>query len=540
MPSVCFVTVSDRAYFPGTAAMAGTVRRFHSNARIVVVSSSLFNEGLTRPQLDALARLGVETRAAQEYDAPGAVLGAWQLKAYAASRHLGECDVLVGIDSDCLLCGPINDVIESALRTGRIAGGVDGTGARYDESYSAYGFPVPSFNPKYMSTSLYVVPNTSRWRDVFARWANCCNEAMFGPQPLRRYPGHGDQGVLNALIHGMCGADAVHLLDNATWSQHWVYWQQVISHDGAGTLVNLTAAGRRQRAIHSTGDAEKLWTSEHSRRVREANRLQVVPYAWFLGNLFGNECIDLGTDPRQVFAGESAHLVRDVVDLFDLSCSMTPALRERWRRLGGGFLGRLLEGIRTFMPVETSIRVYVDLVRESVPSGGRVVEVGSYEGGSVVALALSCLDRDISIFSVESFTGNGDGTMDGQALPSAARYAVNTKQRYQSLRLVTIAADSIAAAASFGARSLDFVFIDACHTTEAVSRDIAQWLPRIRRGGIIAGDDYDWPSVRAAVDRHFGDRVRHKGVVWHVRIDSVGDSEGERANRAEAVAVETP
>lgn len=39
-------------------------------------------------------------------------------------------------------------------------------------------------------------------------------------------------------------------------------------------------------------------------------------------------------------------------------------------------------------------------------------------------------------------------------------------------------------------QSLDFVFIDANHTYEAVKKDIEIWYPKIRHGGIITGHDY--------------------------------------------------
>ncbi len=47
--------------------------------------------------------------------------------------------------------------------------------------------------------------------------------------------------------------------------------------------------------------------------------------------------------------------------------------------------------------------------------------------------------------------------------------------------------------------SVDFVFIDADHTQDAVARDIAAWTPKVRPGGLIAGHDIRWPSVRRAV-----------------------------------------
>jgi hypothetical protein len=49
---------------------------------------------------------------------------------------------------------------------------------------------------------------------------------------------------------------------------------------------------------------------------------------------------------------------------------------------------------------------------------------------------------------------------------------------------------------------LDFVFIDAQHTYEAVKEDIGLWLPKIRAGGLLCGHDWQnkFPGVSKAVN----------------------------------------
>jgi predicted O-methyltransferase YrrM len=39
--------------------------------------------------------------------------------------------------------------------------------------------------------------------------------------------------------------------------------------------------------------------------------------------------------------------------------------------------------------------------------------------------------------------------------------------------------------------SLDFVYIDANHMKSQVVRDIQCWYPKVRRGGLVSGHDYD-------------------------------------------------
>lgn len=77
---------------------------------------------------------------------------------------------------------------------------------------------------------------------------------------------------------------------------------------------------------------------------------------------------------------------------------------------------------------------------------------------------------------------------------------------------------SIEAARYVSDASLDFVFIDALHTREAVTEDINAWLPKIRNGGMIAGDDYSsrFPGVIKAVCKCLPDHVQCDRV-WSCR-----------------------
>jgi hypothetical protein len=65
---------------------------------------------------------------------------------------------------------------------------------------------------------------------------------------------------------------------------------------------------------------------------------------------------------------------------------------------------------------------------------------------------------------------------------------------------------SAEAAAEFEDASLDWVYVDGNHLYEYVQTDLALFAPKVRPGGLLAGDDYGaagwWDDgVRRAVDR---------------------------------------
>lgn len=76
---------------------------------------------------------------------------------------------------------------------------------------------------------------------------------------------------------------------------------------------------------------------------------------------------------------------------------------------------------------------------------------------------------------------------------------------------------SIKASARFENKSLDFVYIDACHTYAHVVADINAWYPKIKPGGILCGHDYCPPThsgttkfgIIRAVDEFLQDHLEY-------------------------------
>jgi len=69
--------------------------------------------------------------------------------------------------------------------------------------------------------------------------------------------------------------------------------------------------------------------------------------------------------------------------------------------------------------------------------------------------------------------------------------------------------------------SVDFVFIDADHSYNAVKKDIAAWLPKTK---MLAGHDYNHLSVKRAVDE-IGE-PKTMGNVWYYEdCDSLRNEE---------------
>lgn len=135
-----------------------------------------------------------------------------------------------------------------------------------------------------------------------------------------------------------------------------------------------------------------------------------------------------------------------------------------------------------------------ELIRRVARPGSRMVEVGSWLGNGSTQVFLKELGSmsGTELLCVDTWQGSVNVQ---RHLDIVAEYDVygtfleNVAQAPASVKLTPLRLDSTAAAETFDNRSLDFVFIDADHSYEAVKADIAAWRPKVRPGGILCGHD---------------------------------------------------
>ena len=125
------------------------------------------------------------------------------------------------------------------------------------------------------------------------------------------------------------------------------------------------------------------------------------------------------------------------------------------------------------------------------------LEVGSYIGASACFIGSAIKGRRGKLHCVDTWTNKG---MDEGERDTWAEFAENTAR----LRNVIIPHRglSLEVAEDFSV-VLDFLFIDADHSDEAVDADARAWLPKVRPGGIVAMHDIGYEAVQKAVDRYF-------------------------------------
>lgn len=162
--------------------------------------------------------------------------------------------------------------------------------------------------------------------------------------------------------------------------------------------------------------------------------------------------------------------------------------------------------------------LYVSLL-ERATDGGHIVEVGGWKGKSasfmgVELAAAAAAGKNIRFDVVDTWQGSptepehqGDPDVQNGRLYDV--FLANTAPVRQYVRPIRLT--SVEAASTYEDASLDAVFIDGDHTTDAVIADCQAWWPKVRPGGTLAGHDRNWASVSKGVrafEQFAGVRVR--------------------------------
>ena len=149
------------------------------------------------------------------------------------------------------------------------------------------------------------------------------------------------------------------------------------------------------------------------------------------------------------------------------------------------------------------------------PEDSCFVEVGTYLGRSLCSLG-EVVQQSAKIFTVTGIdTCRGSGpegyrNKDYHAVAAAEGGGTFAGALHKNIldcgygdTIQLIIADSVAASRLFGDASVAWVHLDARHDYASVKADIKAWLPKVKRGGWLSGDDCDelkWPEVVKAVN----------------------------------------
>lgn len=138
-----------------------------------------------------------------------------------------------------------------------------------------------------------------------------------------------------------------------------------------------------------------------------------------------------------------------------------------------------------------------------VPAGGRIVEIGSFQGRSTVALALGAIDPG-EIIAIDPHAGNDRGPQEiaGYGVEAAQdheRFHANLAAAGVDVRVRHVRQFSSAALGEVDA-PIDLLYIDGAHRFAPAREDIVSWGALLREGGsLLMHDSFSSVGVTAAL-----------------------------------------
>jgi predicted O-methyltransferase YrrM len=147
-----------------------------------------------------------------------------------------------------------------------------------------------------------------------------------------------------------------------------------------------------------------------------------------------------------------------------------------------------------------------DQIVDQIPDDGKIVEIGSFLGRSTHYLATSLMNANkeqVKIYCVDTFEGSSEHI--SLKLPKDFLFMFKENLKFFIGREMVIPcqgrSDDKNLINKFEDESIDYIMVDGAHEHEAVMEDIENWYPKLKKEGLMLGDDYNLEAVSLAVDK---------------------------------------
>lgn len=122
---------------------------------------------------------------------------------------------------------------------------------------------------------------------------------------------------------------------------------------------------------------------------------------------------------------------------------------------------------------------------------GLAVEIGAWTGRSTCLIGHYVKKAGGKFFTIDNFKGSPGSPQVEHDFGDNVRQTLdyNTKRLGVDVEILDGYSDSFVK--DFKDESIDFMFIDADHTYTQFKKDFENWYPKIKKGGIFSGHDYN-------------------------------------------------
>jgi len=145
--------------------------------------------------------------------------------------------------------------------------------------------------------------------------------------------------------------------------------------------------------------------------------------------------------------------------------------------------------------------IYKDMI-EQATDNSLFVEIGSYKGKSAAYMTVEIANsgKDIKFECIDPMELMGDYLLipqaekDGYSSDDFHKRLESVKEYYHLNQMTSSKAVEL-----YKDSSIDFIMIDGDHRYQGVKEDVLNFLPKMRPGGLMTGDDAFVPEIIQAV-----------------------------------------
>jgi predicted O-methyltransferase YrrM len=143
---------------------------------------------------------------------------------------------------------------------------------------------------------------------------------------------------------------------------------------------------------------------------------------------------------------------------------------------------------QSLMRDQTGTKGLLNLIKELGDNSNKtMIEIGSFVGESTVLFAQS-FKQVIAIDPFMEGYDDADPTSHSFDFKNVYNSYLNRTGDHQNIQTMVSTSDD--ALDQLKGQEFDFVYIDGIHTYTQVKKDIENYLPLIKKGGVIGGHDY--------------------------------------------------
>lgn len=143
-------------------------------------------------------------------------------------------------------------------------------------------------------------------------------------------------------------------------------------------------------------------------------------------------------------------------------------------------------------------------ILQTLPAESHGVEIGVCRGSGMLYTLEDCPNISL-LYGVDPWKEYPEMTQ-AEVDIAYAECVIRIKPMIDCGRAKILRMPSLEAVKLFENEWVDYIFVDGQHTKPAVVNDLGAWVPHVRSGGIVSGDDWGIPGVAEGV-REYRERT---------------------------------